>query len=750
MDRESWKILRDYALSEPPEAPPQAPSPYSAARSWRRDGEHSSAVARSPNYHPFITGKFWGEVGARNQSQMQPYYQQGQGTNPFSALGQKTLEMLGIVKEFIDPGNFEGTRTSGSNFAANPTPTNALNAALNPVQDVAMVAAMGPAKAAARFMEKGVAPIIKGLSPLMAVSAMEPGEAEAAVGPTKWYSALKRSIQGAPMEQAPKDQWLTKKVIPGEEIFPHSLLSPKQGGGFRFRTEVPYKNIPERTEFGGYLGSQKGLSQEQLDELEKILSGEDMPPVLDKDTLVNKGFRNVKGKPIDPDKMLSEDLYRNDLGPGGGYFPTQYADAAYRTPGPVLEYQETVADSPMAVEIDDPKHFAESPDQIYHTRTSQRQGPEGGTYRLLEEIQSDRHQRGRTSGYYDAEHLRKLQDVEKAYSEETFRVSNIVDPSERAVGQGRLRELEEERRRLYDLIDSGGVPDAPFKKDWVNLGVRRAVWEAASAGDEGVLMTPPGEQSRRWSGEEGLQSFYDTQVARALRQEAKRLGLPEDAVTEMPIGKEERFTDKLLGGNNLTTTLMARQNLGELAGIESEDQLDEFIFDNLSDLTDSFTTLSNRFMNHRASMAGEVASALFDTRDVTKIPESALPDLDTFTKAATDIARLDQRVSSLRILFNSVTDPQERAKIADRLDSLEEEFMDSGHVLDAAISLWKLSKMPEANRAGPKALGFKLSPELRQKILDEGMPFKRGGLAQVRKYMAGGSVNFGPLTTPYG
>ena len=434
MDRQSWKILRDYALSEPePYEPPT--SPFSTSK-WPAFDHLKSSF-----------GNYFGEVGARNKSQMQPYYQQGQGGNPFSSLGSKTLEMLGIVKDFIDPGNFEGTRTSGANFAANPTPTNALNAALNPIQDVAMIAAMGPGKAAAKFMEQGVAPAIKKLSPLMALSAMEPGEAEAAVGPTKWYSLLKRAIQGAPMEEAPSEQWLTKKVIPAEEIYPHSLLSPKQGGGFRFRTEVPGRSIPERTEFGGYLGSQKGLSQEQLDELHKVLTGGELPDLLDKETLLGKGFRAYEGETIDPDKMLREDFYvpksvydnasdpfHASVSMNHNVNEVMYGDPAYRTPGPLIDYQETVAGSPKAGVIEDAKHFFPSSDQVYHTRTSQRQGPDG-TYRLLEEIQSDRHQRGRQGGYYNEDDLRRLPELQDE-------VARLVDKRDDL--DGRLNSLSQE------------------------------------------------------------------------------------------------------------------------------------------------------------------------------------------------------------------------------------------------------------------------------------------------------------------
>ena len=757
MDRQSWKILRDYALSEPePYEPPT--SPFSTSKSPAFDHLKSSF------------GNYFGEVGARNKSQMQPYYQQGQGGNPFSSLGSKTLEMLGIVKDFIDPGNFEGTRTSGANFAANPTPTNALNAALNPIQDVAMIAAMGPGKAAAKFMEQGVAPAIKKLSPLMALSAMEPGEAEAAVGPTKWYSLLKRAIQGAPMEEAPSEQWLTKKVIPAEEIYPHSLLSPKQGGGFRFRTEVGRKSIPERTEFGGYLGSQKGLSQEQLDELHKILSGElDSQPLpsIGKNFILSRGFRDADWQPIDADSLLREDLYIGGRGahmdPEEGFPPLQYDNPAYRTPGPVLDYQETVAGSPKALEIDDPKHFDPSRDQIYHTRTSQRQGPDG-TYRLLEEVQSDRHQRGRESGYYSLEDKQAFDAYDQLISDninERRDISRRVD--ERALTPEeteRLRELDYDYDTLintrpnYGTYEPAGdqVPDAPFKKDWINLGVRRALWEAASAGDSALLMTPKGEQTRRWGNDEasrGVQQFYDTQVSKALRQEAKRLGLPDDAVGDIPLEGSTKFTDRLLGQNNRQETIAARENFAGLLDARDENKLDEMIYDNLGELQSSFSTLAKANMNNINSISTQIMQSAFGTTDVTSVPEDALSLVSRVAQSAAEISKHEQRVARLETVLRQAS-PENKPKVQDQLDALEEEFFDSSWLMDASTALWQLSKHPLAQQKPPSALGFKLTPEMRKKILDEGMPFKRGGLAQVRHYMAGGSVNFGPLTTPYG
>jgi hypothetical protein len=108
----------------------------------------------------------------------------------------------------------------------------------------------------------------------------------------------------------------------------------------------------------------------------------------------------------------------------------------------------------------------EDPNVLAHIRMSDREGPKGEKLLHLEELQSDWHQQGRKHGYASDK-------------------------------------PESETDKLYrDLVGSEmkmPVPDAPFKKSWHELALKRALKEAVEGGYHGLLVTPGKEQNERYS-----------------------------------------------------------------------------------------------------------------------------------------------------------------------------------------------------------------------------------------------------------
>jgi hypothetical protein len=153
-------------------------------------------------------------------------------------------------------------------------------------------------------------------------------------------------------------------------------------------------------------------------------------------------------------------------------------------------------------------------------------------------------------------------------------------------------------------------------------------------------------------------------------------------------------------------------------------------------------------MNSIPNISSKLMMSTLGTSDITAVPKDARQLLDRVSQAAAETGKYRQKRIRLEMMHGQAR-PEDKLRFQEQLAALDEDYMDHGWVTDGAVALWQLSRHPSAQQKPKNTLGFKLSPELRQKILDEGMPFKRGGLAQVRKYMAGGSVNFGPLTTPY-
>ncbi len=130
---------------------------------------------------------------------------------------------------------------------------------------------------------------------------------------------------------------------------------------------------------------------------------------------------------------------------------------------------------------------------ILHLRTSEWQDVNGKPLFLIDEVQSDWHALGRESGYYD------LGEEVESYSD--------------------------------------AVPDAPFKKEWHELGIKLAIWLALKAGYTRVAFTKGSvHQSRYGQDLEGFHLLYEQLIPKALDKLATKfkcsLGLARIMITK--------------------------------------------------------------------------------------------------------------------------------------------------------------------------------------------------------------------------
>lgn len=123
----------------------------------------------------------------------------------------------------------------------------------------------------------------------------------------------------------------------------------------------------------------------------------------------------------------------------------------------------------------------DQPNVLAHMRVQDRVGPNGEKVLHVEEIQSDWHQKGRDKGYTsltpeEHEELRALTRKE---------VEDGLLPHDMA----RSKELE---------AKIGEVPDAPFKKNWHELAMKRLINYASENGYDKIAITPGAEQAKRY------------------------------------------------------------------------------------------------------------------------------------------------------------------------------------------------------------------------------------------------------------
>ena len=137
-------------------------------------------------------------------------------------------------------------------------------------------------------------------------------------------------------------------------------------------------------------------------------------------------------------------------------------------------------------------HFPDDPNLLLHTRANDRTIREFGRGRFLEEVQSDWHQAGKQKGYgvrpndvAIEQWLRDAGGPVKRQGDKWF--FKALGEYKEAVGATSMDEARSAQRNFaiksLDGIAQTGVPDAPFKDSWPELGLKQQLLEASDDPD---------------------------------------------------------------------------------------------------------------------------------------------------------------------------------------------------------------------------------------------------------------------------
>ena len=144
-------------------------------------------------------------------------------------------------------------------------------------------------------------------------------------------------------------------------------------------------------------------------------------------------------------------------------------------------------------------HFDE-PNVLAHIRFNDRTDSEGKKVLFIEEIQSDWHQKGRKEGYQGKTPSRLTETQIERMNElrregEQVRALNDAEQAE-------LLKLEalagETTGGHYNVKPTEGVPNAPFKKTWHELALKRMLRYAAENGFDKIAWTTGEQQNERY------------------------------------------------------------------------------------------------------------------------------------------------------------------------------------------------------------------------------------------------------------
>lgn len=169
-------------------------------------------------------------------------------------------------------------------------------------------------------------------------------------------------------------------------------------------------------------------------------------------------------------------------------------------------------------------HYSEHPNTLLNMRMDDRTDIEGKSGTLLDELQSDWHQKGREKGYGVQKRVNP-QEMDNLMTEinnalrEKFRqtaidvgieqskadelavaYTRVNTEADKAKEVGRYDEWKELSDKLFQQSRGGrGVPDAPFKENWHELGIKKAIIDAVNRGDERLYMPTGKDVAERYN-----------------------------------------------------------------------------------------------------------------------------------------------------------------------------------------------------------------------------------------------------------
>jgi hypothetical protein len=145
-------------------------------------------------------------------------------------------------------------------------------------------------------------------------------------------------------------------------------------------------------------------------------------------------------------------------------------------------------------------HHGDEKNVLFHLRVADHTDAQGKKGLLIDELQSDWHQQGKKKGYGPQyqDRYRAYYDTEQGPVDIAF--GKTPEQLERMIKASGW-DAEPIKIRIEKTADkvSQGVPDAPFKENWYQLGLKRAIKEAADKGMDRVYLTTGKTQNERYA-----------------------------------------------------------------------------------------------------------------------------------------------------------------------------------------------------------------------------------------------------------
>ena len=269
-------------------------------------------------------------------------------------------------------------------------------------------------------------------------------------------------------------------------------------------------------------------------------------------------LKAYRGPPVE-ENTFAKSILRN---PGLNVVPNENPHhEQYTLPGG-SNYREILLQhgDPKQEFSGEPAHFGGTPNILASIRAKDRTGPNGEKILHIEELQSDWHQQGREHGYRPAGQSERLTGEPYKVDENEYGIKwsdGSVDDN--TYSENYARRLAEQGKL------TGKVPDAPFKKNWHELALKKMIHHAAANGYDSIAITPGAEQADRYGLAQhiGVLSYDPERQHFAAFKPNRETAMHEHGATP------ERVSQ--LVGKELAQKLMASPRQGGFHYLEGDD-----------------------------------------------------------------------------------------------------------------------------------------------------------------------------------
>lgn len=216
-------------------------------------------------------------------------------------------------------------------------------------------------------------------------------------------------------------------------------------------------------------------------------------------------------------------------------------------------------------------HHGDEPNVLFHLRVADHVDEEGKRGLLIDELQSDWHQRGRDKGYGRQPSTFMLVNPETSGA-----VGNFATKEEAEKFLKTSPRAEEFAQGKFFVFENKGkvvVPDAPFKDNWYQLGLKRAIKEAVDTGMDRVYLTTGARQADRYDLSKHVGAIdFSSGPSSSGKYYVEAQGIDGNVVLQGNFTKDEikaqlgkEIAEKIVSGAGEAT---ANQGMNRLAGLD--------------------------------------------------------------------------------------------------------------------------------------------------------------------------------------